>query len=263
MKSLAADPWAGQPGAPGARDRRRACSTASGSRARASPAWLRRRAARRCWPPGRRVVASASGAARSRTTRRAAATARRRARRASSPSRSTCRCPNLEDRRPHVRPRRPSHRRPRWRADRGVRPAPVGQAQPQRRPTSPRSPRPPPGRRRRGRHAGQHRPGHGHRRRDPAPRARRRRRRAVGPGHPPGRGAGGPRRARRASPTCPSSASAGWPTGVDAVELLLAGASAVQVGTATFADPRGARAGCATRSRTWCRPPRCAARCAS
>jgi dihydroorotate dehydrogenase (NAD+) catalytic subunit len=30
----------------------------------------------------------------------------------------------------------------------------------------------------------------------------------------------------------------GVATGADAVELLLAGASAVQVGTATFADPR-------------------------
>ena len=39
-------------------------------------------------------------------------------------------------------------------------------------------------------------------------------------------------------PTCRSSASAGVATGWDAEELMLAGAVAVQVGTATFADPR-------------------------
>ena len=38
--------------------------------------------------------------------------------------------------------------------------------------------------------------------------------------------------------TCRSSVSAGVATGWDAEELLLAGAVAVQVGTATFADPR-------------------------
>ena len=40
--------------------------------------------------------------------------------------------------------------------------------------------------------------------------------------------------------------------GVDAVELMLAGASAVQVGTATFADPR-AVAQVAAELETWCR----------
>lgn len=44
-----------------------------------------------------------------------------------------------------------------------------------------------------------------------------------------------------ATPRCrssPSWVSAGWSTGDPAVELMLAGASAVQVGTASFADPR-------------------------
>ena len=71
--------------------------------------------------------------------------------------------------------------------------------------------------------------------------ARRRRRRAVRAGDPPGRRARRPRRARRRCPTCRSSASAACAPGWDAVELLLAGASAVQVGTATFADPRRRR----------------------
>jgi dihydroorotate dehydrogenase (NAD+) catalytic subunit len=42
----------------------------------------------------------------------------------------------------------------------------------------------------------------------------------------------------RALPDAPIVGVGGVSTGVDAVELLLAGASAVQVGTATFADPR-------------------------
>jgi dihydroorotate dehydrogenase (NAD+) catalytic subunit len=42
----------------------------------------------------------------------------------------------------------------------------------------------------------------------------------------------------RALPSLPIVGVGGVATGVDAVELLLAGASAVQVGTATFADPR-------------------------
>jgi dihydroorotate dehydrogenase (NAD+) catalytic subunit len=41
-----------------------------------------------------------------------------------------------------------------------------------------------------------------------------------------------------ARPDLPVIGVGGIATGVDAVELLLAGASAVQVGTATFADPR-------------------------
>ncbi len=41
-----------------------------------------------------------------------------------------------------------------------------------------------------------------------------------------------------ALPALPVIGVGGVATGTDAVELLLAGASAVQVGTATFADPR-------------------------
>jgi dihydroorotate dehydrogenase (NAD+) catalytic subunit len=41
-----------------------------------------------------------------------------------------------------------------------------------------------------------------------------------------------------ALPDLPIVGVGGVVTGADAVELLLAGASAVQVGTATFADPR-------------------------
>jgi dihydroorotate dehydrogenase (NAD+) catalytic subunit len=41
-----------------------------------------------------------------------------------------------------------------------------------------------------------------------------------------------------ARPSLPVVGAGGVQTGADAVELLLAGACAVQVGTATFADPR-------------------------
>ena len=63
-------------------------------------------------------------------------------------------------------------------------------------------------------------------------------RRAVGPGHPPGGGPRRPRCARRAARRSRSWVSVAWPRRSDAVELMLAGASAVQVGTASFADPR-------------------------
>ncbi|MCU1346799.1 MAG: dihydroorotate dehydrogenase family protein, partial [Acidimicrobiia bacterium] len=43
---------------------------------------------------------------------------------------------------------------------------------------------------------------------------------------------------RRAHPDLPIVGVGGIASGVDAVEFLLAGANAVQVGTATFADPR-------------------------
>ena len=42
----------------------------------------------------------------------------------------------------------------------------------------------------------------------------------------------------RAYPEAPIIGTGGVTTGVDAVEMLLAGASAVGVGTATFHDPR-------------------------
>ncbi|MGZ4793816.1 MAG: dihydroorotate dehydrogenase [Ilumatobacteraceae bacterium] len=55
-----------------------------------------------------------------------------------------------------------------------------------------------------------------------------------------------------ALPDLPLIGVGGVSRGVDAVELLLAGASAVQVGTATFADPR-ATARVAAEVETWCR----------
>ena len=80
--------------------------------------------------------------------------------------------------------------------------------------------------------------GPGARHRDGPARARRRWRRAVGrPGAPRGRAGrvGVPGRLPR---RCPSSAWVASPPGRDAVELLMAGADAVQVGTATFRDPK-------------------------
>ena len=56
------------------------------------------------------------------------------------------------------------------------------------------------------------------------------------------RAAGGARRRARAHPGVPIIGTGGVTTGVDAVEMLLAGASAVGVGTATFHDPRGVAA---------------------
>ena len=128
---------------------------------------------------------------------------------------------------------------------RGVRPAPLGEAQPQRRPTWSTIAGAAADGRRRGGHARQHRAGHGRSTSRPAPTAAR----AAGGGglsgpaiHPVAVRAvydvhAGPARPAR------SSASAAWRRVDDAVELLLAGASAVQVGTATFADPRAVPAG--------------------
>ena len=141
-----------------------------------------------------------------------------------------------------VRPLRRGHRRGDGR-HRGVRPAPLGQAQPERHRARRRSPPPP-------RPAGPR----------PSPsstpcmgmaidpetgavpaRARRSGGRALGRGDPPvavravhdvHAALPGPAR---------SSGWAAWAPGADAAELLLAGASAVQVGTATFADPRAPR----------------------
>jgi dihydroorotate dehydrogenase (NAD+) catalytic subunit len=54
-----------------------------------------------------------------------------------------------------------------------------------------------------------------------------------------------------ALPGVPIVGVGGVRTGLDAVELLLAGAHAVQVGTATFADPR-APAKVLAELRDWC-----------
>ena len=64
-------------------------------------------------------------------------------------------------------------------------------------------------------------------------------RRALGPGHPPGGRADGLRRTRGPA-DLPIVGVGGVPRGTDAVEMLMAGAYAVQVGTASFADPRSA-----------------------
>ena len=57
---------------------------------------------------------------------------------------------------------------------------------------------------------------------------------------------------RAAHPDIPIIGVGGVASGVDAIELLMAGASAVQVGTATFADPRAvARVG--DEIERWCR----------
>lgn len=55
-----------------------------------------------------------------------------------------------------------------------------------------------------------------------------------------------------ALPDLPILAAGGVARGTDAVEMLMAGASAVQVGTATFASPRAAPRVCAELA-TWCR----------
>jgi dihydroorotate dehydrogenase (NAD+) catalytic subunit len=55
----------------------------------------------------------------------------------------------------------------------------------------------------------------------------------------------------RALPDLPIVGVGGVASGDDAVELLLAGASAVQVGTATFADPR-AVARISEELTSWC-----------
>ncbi|HEX9969047.1 MAG TPA: dihydroorotate dehydrogenase, partial [Acidimicrobiales bacterium] len=57
---------------------------------------------------------------------------------------------------------------------------------------------------------------------------------------------------RRAFPDAPIVGVGGIATAEDAVELLLAGAHAVQVGTATFADPR-ACAQVRSDLERWCR----------
>ena len=92
------------------------------------------------------------------------------------------------------------------------------------------------GRRRRRAVRHQHAAGHGRRSGDPAPAPAQRHRRALRPGDQAG-GAGDGARARRAV-RIPIVGIGGIRTGEDALEFLCCGARAVQVGTATFYDPR-------------------------
>ena len=148
-------------------------------------------------------------------------------------------CPNVESRGqvfacdPLVRGLRGPGRAP---AHRPGRPGP-GQAQPgrhrHRRDRAGRASRPAPT----GVVDDQHPARHGHRPGHHAPDARRGDRRPVRAGDPAGRGARGLAGARRAARTCRSSGMGGIRTGQDAFEFLLAGASAVSVGTVVFNDP--------------------------
>jgi dihydroorotate dehydrogenase (NAD+) catalytic subunit len=56
---------------------------------------------------------------------------------------------------------------------------------------------------------------------------------------------------REAFPEAPIVGVGGVATGLDAVEMLMAGANAVQVGTATFENPRAARI-VVEELRAWC-----------
>ena len=132
--------------------------------------------------------------------------------------------------------------------DRGLRAAAVGQAEPQHVATWPRSPAPPttPGAEAvtlvntvMGMAI------------DPETRALPARigpagRRAVGPGDPPGGGAGGVRRATRRRPALPIVGVGGVASGADAAELLLAGATRGAGGHGDVRRPPGAGAGCGT-----------------
>ena len=203
-----AEPWAGQPGAPGARDAGRACSTPSGLQGPGVDGVAGRRAARRCSRPGARVVASIWG----RTRRRA--TPRRPRLLADAPAEVVAVEVNLsaartsrtgagmfahsaDDHGRAVVAATAACGRPRWAklspnvADLVEIAAAAARG------------------RGRGGHAGQHGAGHGHRRRRPAgPRLGRRRRGPVGPGHPPGRRAGRLRRPRR--PARPADRRRRW-----------------------------------------------------
>ena len=83
----------------------------------------------------------------------------------------------------------------------------------------------------------QHHARHGHRHDHAAAGAGRRHRRAVRPGHPADRGALRLAGARGACPRCRILGMGGIRTGLDALQFLAAGASAVSVGTVVFNDP--------------------------
>ena len=88
-----------------------------------------------------------------------------------------------------------------------------------------------------------------------APAPRRRRGRASGPAiHPVAVRA--VHDVHAALPDLPIVGVGGVADAATALELLLAGADAVQVGTATFADPRCPDPGCSIELETWCRRTR-------
>ena len=252
VKSLAAFAWDGQPGAAAAPRGRRACSTPSGCRARASTHWRARRPARRCSPPAS-PSSPASGVASVDDYRRRRRAARRPSPPASSRSRSTCRArtsrvgggssPTTPSCRPRSSRRPPACGRPRWaklspNTDRVVEVA------------APSS------------DAGA----------DAVTLVNTLLGMVIDPStRRPALGAGGGATAARpihpvavrtvfdvhaAHPDLPIVGVGGVASGWDAVELMLAGASAVQVGTATFAEPARRGAGARRSSAAWMRASR-------
>ena len=238
VKSLAAYEWAGNP-APRLLPTGRGMLNAVGLQGPGVAALARPRAARTSCVPGRPSSASIWGrtvddyAAAAALLAAAPAAGRRRRGQPVVPQPRPRSAGHSER---HLRPRRRALRRG-HRRHRGVRPTAVGQAQRQHRPHRRRR-RGGCRRRRRGGDVHQHAARAGLRPRDAPAGARRGRRRAVGSGDPSRSPCAPSTTCTPPCRTCRSSASAAWPSGWDAEELLLAGAVAVQVGTATFADPR-------------------------
>ena len=243
-KSLAAFEWAGNP-APRlhpttARDAQRRRAAGTGPRRTGSDHVLPGPARHRCHRRGEHLGAHARRVPRG---RRAAGATRPPG---SWPWRSTCRAPTSTAALTSS-PTTPSVGGGRRRGGGGRRPAVLGQAQPQHRPARRR-------RRRRCATAGAEAVtcvntllGLAYDQRTAA-----RRSAPAAAGCPDRRSTRSPCAPSTTSPppcpACRSSASAASRTAWDAAEMVLAGASAVQVGTATFADPRAAAS-----------PARCAA----
>ena len=195
-----------QPRAPGAPGRRRACSTAWGSRGPGIAAWVRDDLPRLA-AAGARVVVSIWGQRVDDYAQAAAAAGRRRR---ADRRRGQRELPQHRGPPPHVRPlaRRPPPRCVGAVAARVPGPAAVGQAEPDRgRPGrgGRRGPRP----RGRGRHPGQHRARHGHRPRAPRRPCSARARPAAGcRGRRSTRSPSGP--CSTSGPPTPTPPSSGW-----------------------------------------------------